>query len=333
MKILKSGLFTTVQDLGRFKQEKNGFSVAGVMNQYLYRLATALVDNEHSAVLEVTMNGPILKFNSANIIVFVAYDAELLLDDKPVPVNTALYVEKGQTFQIKQITEGTRGYLAFYKDLDLPSILNSVATHTRSGIGGYKGRTLKDGDVIHFKDKNINHDIIGNTFPIKPINEPNTIPIIKGLQFDQFTETSQQSLVSQTYKVTDMSDRMGYRLNGEHPLTHVDNADIISEPIAPGSVQIPNNGQPIILLNDRQTIGGYTKIATVSFIGREKLAHLKANDELKFKWISIEDAQIEYKAYFDEIEKDIKAIKQKKYKSLENIRPKSKKIAALIKGK
>ena len=114
-------------------------------------------------------------------------------------------------------------------------------------------------------------------------------------------------------------------LNGEEPLVHKHNADIISEPIAPGSVQVPINGQPIILLNDRQTIGGYTKIATVSFIGREKLSQLKANDSITFKWISFEEATVEYQTYIKQLEQDIDDIKLKNIKDLSNIRPKSKK--------
>ncbi|MEB7656945.1 MULTISPECIES: biotin-dependent carboxyltransferase family protein [Mammaliicoccus] len=332
MKCIKPGLFTTVQDLGRTKYEKDGFSVAGVMNQYFYNIANALVDNEGASVLEITMNGPVLQFNASNIFAFVALDAEIFLDDQQIPVNTAIYVEKGQVLNIKSITAGARGYLAFHKPLNILPVLESASTHTRSGIGGYKGRTLKRNDVFYFKDKPINYDIIGNTFNLNNVHEPNTIPIIEGLQFEQFEPESKQLLVSQTYSISDMSDRMGYRLNGENSLVHIDSADIISEPIAPGSVQVPNNGQPIILLNDRQTIGGYTKIATVSFVGREKLAQLKAQDHLQFKWITVEEATKEYKAYIKQMRQDIETIKMKKYKDLSIVRPKSKKLAKLIKG-
>lgn len=333
MKVIKPGLFTTVQDLGRYKHEKDGFSVAGVMNQYFYKLATALVDNENSAVLEITLNGPTLKFSESNIITFVAYDAEIYLDDLTVPVNTAIFVDKGQVLNIKQITKGTRGYLAFHKLLNIDPILGSLSTHTRSGIGGYKGRTLKSGDTLSFKDKNLNQDVIGNKFNVEEDEEKYIIPIIKGLQFDQFTDASKRLLTEQVYKISDMSDRMGYRIIGESNLEHLDSADIISEPIAPGSVQIPSNGQPIILLNDRQTIGGYTKIATVSFVGRERLSQLKANDEITFKWISVEEANESYKEYSNKVKRDLDLIKIKKFKSLDFIRPKSKKLGQLIKGK
>ncbi|HCN61429.1 MULTISPECIES: biotin-dependent carboxyltransferase family protein [Mammaliicoccus] len=332
MKCIKPGLFTTVQDIGRTKYEKDGFSVAGVMSQYLYNIANALVDNDDGAVLEITMNGPVLQFNASNIIAFVAQDAEIFLDEQQIPVNTAVYVEKGQILKIQTIKSGARGYLAFHKSLKIKHILESASTHTRSGIGGYNGRTLKRNDVFYFNEKALNHDIIGNTFNIKSIEDPHTIPIIKGLQFDQFDTASHQLLVNQIYSISEMSDRMGYRLNGNKNLVHLENADIISEPIAPGSVQVPNNGQPIILLNDRQTIGGYTKIATVSFAGREKLAQLKAHDHIEFKWVSVEEATKDYKDYIHQMNQDIKSIKLNKYKDLSNIRPKSKKIAKLIKG-
>lgn len=332
MKCIKPGLFTTVQDIGRSKFEKDGFSEAGVMNQYLYTIANALVDNENAPVLEVTLNGPTLKFEEPNIVAFVAYAADIQLDDQPIPVNTAIYVEKGQVLNIKSISSGARGYLAFHKSLNIEPILDSVSTHTRSGIGGMNGRTLNRNDVLKFKDKTINHDIIGNTFNINQLEDANVIPIMQGLQFDEFTSEAHDLLVNQSYTISEMSDRMGYRLNGDELLEHKHHADIISEPIAPGSVQVPINGQPIILLNDRQTIGGYTKIATVSFIGREKLSQLKANDSITFKWISFEDAAVEYQTYIKQLEQDIDDIKLKKYKDLNNIRPKSKKIAKLIKG-
>lgn len=332
MKVIKPGLFTTVQDLGRYKHEKDGFSVAGVMNQYFYKIATSLVDNENSAVLEVTLNGPMLKFIESNIITFVAYDAEIYLDDLAVPVNTAVSVYKGQILHIKQITKGTRGYLAFHKSLEIEPILGSLSTHTRSGIGGYKGRMLKTGDTFRFKDKNLNQDVIGNKFTVEEDEKQHIIPIIKGLQIDQFTDASKMLLTEQVYKISDMSDRMGYRIIGDSNLEHLESADIISEPIAPGSVQIPSNGQPIILLNDRQTIGGYTKIATVSFVGRERLSQLKANDEITFKWISVEEASESYKEYSSKVNQDIELIKIKKFKSLDFIRPKSKRLGQLIKG-
>ena len=217
--------------------------------------------------------------------------------------------------------------------LNIDPILGSLSTHTRSGIGGYKGRTLKSGDTLNFKDKNLNQDVIGNKFNVEEDEEKYIIPIIKGLQFDQFTDASKRLLTEQVYKISDMSDRMGYRIIGESNLEHLDSADIISEPIAPGSVQIPSNGQPIILLNDRQTIGGYTKIATVSFVGRERLSQLKANDEITFKWISVEEANESYKEYSNKVKRDLDLIKIKKFKSLDFIRPKSKKLGQLIKGK
>ncbi|WP_323704684.1 biotin-dependent carboxyltransferase family protein [Mammaliicoccus sp. Dog046] len=332
MKCLKPGLFTTIQDMGRYQYEKDGFSVAGVMNQYFYKIANALVGNDDAPVFEITINGPQLKFNEPNIFAFVAYDAEIFVDEHPVLVNTAIYVDKGQILNLKKITKGARGYLSFYKSLDIEPVLGSVSTHTRSGIGGYQGRTLNKGDILQFKDKPMNHDLIGNTFHIDRDESYDEIPILEGLQFDSFDPSSQKLLTEQRYCISDMSDRMGYRLNGDEKLIHKDTADIISEPIAAGSVQVPTDGQPIILLNDRQTIGGYTKIATVTFIGREKLANLKANDTLKFKWVSYEEAITNFKTYMNQIDNDIHAIKQKKYKDLSNIRPKSKKIAKLIKG-
>lgn len=332
MKCIKPGLFTTIQDLGRFKHEKDGFSVAGVMNQYLYKIATTLVENENSPVLEVTLNGPSLKINTSNIIAFVAYDAQILLDNVEIPTNTAIYVERGQILQIKQITKGARGYLAFHKQMEIEPILGSVSTHTRSGIGGYTGKPMKSNDTLCFKDRFIKQDVIGNSINLNLDNYQNVIPIVKGLQYEQFTNNAHEILVNQTYEISGNSDRMGYRLLGEEKLTHIHDADIISEPIAPGSVQVPNNGQPIILLNDRQTIGGYTKIATLTYIGRERVALLKPNDTLRFKWITIEEAMEAYKTYISELKSSLISIRQKKFKDLHYTRPKSKQIAKLIKG-
>lgn len=332
MKCLKAGLYTTVQDIGRNNYESYGFSVAGAMSQYLYKIATALVDNENSAALEITKLGPTFIFNESNVIAFASYGAQLYIDHKEVPINTAIYIEKGQILEIRNIEKGSRGYLAFQKSLDIDKVLNSYATHTRSGIGGFKGRTIQKGDHLKFKKTNINHDVIGNTVTLTPYEHDLVIPIIEGLQFDSFTEAGKKLLTKQKYEISNLSDRMGVRLIGKDKITHKTEADIISEPITAGSIQIPNSGQPIILMNDRQTIGGYTKIANVTFIGQEKLANVNVGDEVTFKWTTIEQAQTSYASYFKMIEQQIFEIKNKKNKNIQNIRPKSEKISNLIKG-
>lgn len=119
---------------------------------------------------------------------------------------------------IKTISSGARGYLAFHKSLNIEPILDSVSTHTRSGIGGMNGRTLNRNDVLKFKDKTINHDIIGNTFNINQLEDANIIPIMEGLQFDEFTSEAHDQLVNQSYTISEMSDRMGYRLKGMNHL-------------------------------------------------------------------------------------------------------------------
>jgi len=197
-------------------------------------------------------------------------------------------VKKGDELKIGSVVDGARGYILFGKPLDIQKVANSYSTHTRSKIGGYKGRALKSNDVITCQQNNMYAERIGLSCPVEAINQQ-VIHIIEGPQIESFSNEAKQKLVNEGFKISEKSDRMGFRLQGEK-IAPIESADIISEPVALGSIQVPNDGNPIILLNDKQTVGGYTKIATVCAADLSLIAQKQPNETVKFEWITVEAA-------------------------------------------
>ncbi|SCH66354.1 biotin-dependent carboxyltransferase family protein [Romboutsia sp. Marseille-P6047] len=308
--IREGGLYTTVQDLGRIGYQDLGFSVCGAMDKNSLKIANMLVNNkDNEACLEVTLVGPILEFTKNNIIAITGGNLQPKLNEIKVDMNKAIVVKKGDILSFESAIDGARSYISFSGGLDIPTIMGSKSTNVKCSIGGYNGRTLKKGDFIKFKSpkeyipnfasKNIiNNETYGNKVILR---------VILGPQDDAFTNEGLNTFLSSTYKVTKEFDRMGCRLNGPE-IEHKKQADIISDGIVLGSIQVPSHGKPIIMLTDRQTTGGYTKIGTVISVDICKLAQCKTGDIINFKQISLEEAQVLYKEEyfkFEEIRKQI----------------------------
>lgn len=330
IKILQPGLFSTIQDKGRSGFEHVGFSGAGAMDQPSFKVAQSLIGNEGPAI-EYTVIGPTIQFNTQNTIALTGGTVNATLNCESIPMYTVIFVNKGDILKIGQITEGARGYITFGNPINVPLIAGSYATHNRSGIGGYKGRTLLSNDCItinmneHFKEN------IGKCINVNLLPENNIIHILKGPQIESFSEEAIKKLVNLPYTITEQSDRMGYRLEGENvaPINH---ADIISEPVALGSIQVPNDGQPIILLNDKQTIGGYTKIATVCKFDLGKLAQMKPKDQVQFKWLSFQEAEKKNREQMSILNDILKENLVSPVFDISKMRQTSKKLATLVKG-
>ena len=291
--VLNPGLMTTVQDQGRIGYQQFGVSVSGVMDPRSAALANILVGNdEKEAVLECTMMGPHLQFNQANCIAITGGDLMPTLDGKPIPNYTAVKVEAGQVLKFTMPKTGCRAFIAFAGGLDIPEVMGSRSTYMKAKIGGVEGRKLAKDDVIGFRApkaelKNMNFRSMASEFvPRKEY----TVRVVLGPQDDYFTDAGIQTFLSEVYSVTAEFDRMGCRLEGA-VIQHKEGGDIISDGIAFGAIQVPSSGKPIIMLGDRQTTGGYTKIANVISADFRILAQLKQGDKVRFEKVSVKAAQ------------------------------------------
>lgn len=299
-KVLNPGLFSTIQDAGRFSYQTFGFSPSGVLDYRAHKLANRLLGNDDdAAVLEMTLQGVVLKIQKDTVISTSGAKAAITIDDQPYDHGTAIKVLKGEILKIGKCEDGSRTYLAVSGGFDVPEILGSRSTHTRSGIGGFKGRTLKKGDIL----KSAGGEFSDGLKKIKSFENDNVIHIIPGQQYDRFGAEAQEKLFNAEYEITKDSDRMGIRLNG--PGLHADGGhDVLSEPTQLGSIQVPKNGQPIILLNDRQTAGGYVRIATVALADIPKVVQKSPGEKLRFKKIDVDKATELYKEELQRIDSD-----------------------------
>ncbi|MDN3014601.1 biotin-dependent carboxyltransferase family protein [Paenibacillus sp. BSR1-1] len=311
VEVLQSGLCTTVQDMGRFGHQQHGVIVSGAMDTLALRLANRLVGNpENDAALEITLLGPKLKFHEDQLIAICGGVFSPMIDGKPVPSWRPVWVSGGSVLEFGQAKKGCRAYISFAGGIDVPQVLGSRSTYLRAEIGGFKGRPLKKGDSLQMNQPNDNSmQLIGllankrDRFPfvaadwyigetMLPSYEKSIVRVIRGPQFDQFSQESRRVFFQQEFQISPQSDRMGYRLSGsrlelEQPL------ELLSEAVTAGTIQVPSDGQPIILMADRQTTGGYPKLGFVASVDLPILAQRKPGTTIRFKEISLMEAQQE----------------------------------------
>ena len=291
--VLSPGLLTTVQDMGRVGYQQFGVSVSGVMDPRSAALANVLAGNgPGEAVLECTMMGPKLRFDRACVIAITGGDLGPTLDGQPVPGYRALAVRAGQVLGFTAPKTGCRAFIAFSGGLDIPLVMGSRSTDLKARLGGLQGRKLEKGDAIGFRAPvealpRMEDRALRPEFAPQPVY---TLRVVLGPQDDAFTQDGLRTFLTGAYTVTPEFDRMGCRLSGP-AIQHRQTADIISDGIAFGAVQVPSSGAPIIMLADRQTTGGYTKIANVITADFRILAQLKAGDKVRFAEVSVEEAQ------------------------------------------
>lgn len=290
--LLWSGALTTIQDTGRFGYQQYGIPVSGAMDKFALRAANRLLDNmECAAGLECTLFGPKLRFLNNTLIVIAGGDLVPLLNDQSLPMWEVVQVQKGDTLSWRGIRNGCRAYLSVAGGIDVPVVLGSRSTYLRAGIGGLEGRALRAGDVL--KSVPVSSEkmkcLIGRKVPKELIPEYKSfeeIRVILGPQADHFPEESIATFLNSRYTITPESDRMGYRLEGPE-IKQKGKADIVSDGIPWGAVQVPGNHKPIILMADRQTVGGYTKIATVITPDMSKLGQMKPGDKIRFREVNL----------------------------------------------
>lgn len=295
MEIVSPGLMTTVQDLGRRGYQRLGVPVAGAMDTFALRIANILVGNrEDAAGLEVTVLGPTIRFLVDTTISLAGADLGAHLDGVSIPPWRSVTVKAGGVLGFRGTQEGVRAYIAVAGGLDVPLVMGSRSTYLKGSFGGHDGRALTDGDVLDILPPNAPRGPNGTELApeLTPASygHEHQVRVVLGPQDDAFSSRGLSTFLSAQYSISIQSDRMGYRLDGPK-VEHVDRADIVSDAIALGSVQITGDGSPIILLADRGTTGGYTKIATVIGADLSYLAQAMPGDTIQFSSISQDDAR------------------------------------------
>lgn len=293
IEVVEPGLLTTVQDAGRFGYLRHGVPVSGAMDPVASRLANLLVGNpEGEACLEVTLSGPRLQFRSSAVIAVTGADLSPSINGSPIQTWASAAVKQGDILSFGGQQAGTRAYIAVAGGLDLPVVMGSKSTFMKAGIGGFEGRALKAGDMLMTRLPNSPPGVTERRIPrgIVPSYDPSLpIRVILGPQDDRFTEAGLGVFLGEAFTVSAQSDRMGYRLQGPK-IEHVSGPDIISDGIPFGGVQVSGDGQPIVLMADRGTSGGYTKPATVISADLGRVAQRMPGDEIRFQKVTLEEA-------------------------------------------
>ncbi|WLR52140.1 biotin-dependent carboxyltransferase family protein [Bacillus tianshenii] len=296
--VLKAGMLTTVQDRGRYGYQEYGVGPAGAMDEFSLQLGNILLGNERNAAgLEITMMGPELKALSDTVIAITGGDLSPSIDGQKVETWKSIEIKKDQVLAFGSPKTGIRAYLCVAGGFHVPEIMQSRSTYMKASLGGYEGRALEKGDRLNGFENSAQQGLIGRLphYDLIPAYEKDvTLRVIEGPHHQAFTNASVETFFSTPYKVTPQADRMGYRLEGA-TLKHIERADIISEAIPFGGIQVPANGQPIILMADRQTTGGYTRIGTIISVDLPLTAQLKPGNTVSFERISIEQAQALYR--------------------------------------
>lgn len=297
--VVKQGLFTTVQDAGRCGFQRYGVSVSGAMDRFAFEIANMLVGNARSAAcLEATVIGPELKALCDTAAAVTGADFPIKVNGQDAPMWQTLQLRRGDVLSLGKAQAGCRAYISVQGGVDAPLVMASRATDIRGGFGGLNGRHLKQGDII-FSSQHATPPKAALTVPEELIPRYDGAVLahaVLGPQHDMFTEESVEAFFSGSYAVTAESDRVGYRLQGP-PLTHRDAAEIVSDAVVVGAVQVPGSGQPIVVMVDAPTTGGYPKIAVITTPSLSALAQASPGDTVAFEKVSLSQAIMELREY------------------------------------
>ena len=298
-KVLRPGINSTFQDLGRFGLQHLGIVASGCMDQLSFCISNKLVGNKLSeGALEFAYQGPLLEFVGESALVAISGKVNFNIVSKNGVIkqgspNVSFLVLNGDKIDILSTINSVYGYLSISGGFKLKEIKGSVSTLVRAKIGPHNGEKLKSDDKIFF-NKSSSAD---KTKKIQfGFDQDNTVRVMKGLQVDYFSKKSQEDFFSKEYKVTRLTDRMGMRLEGEK-IENIVNKNIKSEGITKGSIQIPGDGQPIVLLSDHPTIGGYPKIANIISADYDKLVQKMPGTKIKFKLVDLAVAENAFQDY------------------------------------
>jgi len=287
--VLRPGLLTSVQDLGRWGHQASGVPVAGPMDSFSHRLANLLVGNAAgAATLEITLIGPELEFEGAAMVAVCGAEFDMTANGQPIATGASVVVSSGTRLHFGRRRAGARAYLAVGGGIETPLTLGSRATHLVSRMGGHHGRALAAGDHLPLASAPpppVVRKSLGLTLPSGRAR----LRVLPGPQIDWFPAEALRTLTNVSFRISPRSNRMGYRLEGP-PLTRTRDGEPISEPLAFGAIQVPSAGEPILLMADRQTAGGYPKIASVISADLPIAGQLAPGDFIEFALCSHRDA-------------------------------------------
>jgi antagonist of KipI len=300
---IRAGFLTSVQDLGRRGLREFGVSLGGALDTHALRVANLLAGNDESAAgLEITFGGLRLRFADDRIVVWSGGDFTARISSTSVAPGHPALVRAGEEFSIESPTCGCRAWLAISGGIDVPVVLGSRSGDLKAGFGGVKGRPVRDGEEFPLGENTqraralidkLRGEKIARWKPphdwSSTARRTPTLRYIRGADCGRFVESALQRVNNESFFVSPDSDRMGIRLDGP-PLERSEDVDLLSEAVAPGTVQVPPSGKPILLLNDCQTIGGYPKIAHVITVDLPIAAQLCPGDRVRFSEVSIADA-------------------------------------------
>ena len=296
--IIRAGVNTTFQDKGRSNLYHIGIPFSGAMDNRNYLLANKLVGNKLDlSVIEFAYQGPLLKYNGEKVNIAITGDVIFKVKKKDYEIKRNCYesftIEDGDEIDILSTNKSVYGYLAISGEFDLKLQWGSCSINTKANIGSNEGKKLENNQKIYISKINLNHEK-------KKINYLNSkienIRVIRGTNFDYFSEEGKKIIFEKEFTVSKLSDRMGMRLEGPK-IENIVNTNIKSEGLLKGVIQVPADGNPIIMLSDHGTIGGYPKIGVVASVDYDRLVQISPGSKIKFKEIELSDAEILFKLY------------------------------------
>lgn len=288
--VVKPGLLTSVQDLGRFGYQASGVPVAGPMDSFSHRLANQLVGNDPTAAtLEITLIGPELTVGADTTMAISGAHFDVTCDDRPVAMGASFGVRAGSRLKFGRVHQGARAYLAVAGGVQTAPVLGSRATHLVSRMGGVAGRALVAGDRIPIAAEAAPRPHRKSAGLMLPSRGRALLRVLLGPQDHWFAPDAVKSLMGVSFRISPRSNRMGYRLEGP-PLSRVKDGELISEPVGLGAIQVPAAGEPILLMADRQTAGGYPKIGHVISADLPLAGQLAPGDFIEFVRCSPQEA-------------------------------------------
>lgn len=302
--VVRAGFLTAVQDLGRAGYRGSGVSPGGALDAHALRVANLLVGNEEGAAgLELTLGTLRLCLADERLVAWCGGNFDVEAAGAKLPPGRPALLRSGDEVRLTAPAKGARAWLAISGGIDVPLVLGSRATDLRSGFGGLEGRALRDDDVLalypppapaallaaRLRDSRIASWVAPSEWSSTSPRHP-FLRVVRGADFARFGETARHALLHESFHVTADSDRMGVRLN-RPSVVRRDHEELASEPVSPGTVQIPPDGNPIVLLGDCQTIGGYPKIAHVITVDLPAAAQLWPGDFVRFAEVPLVEAQ------------------------------------------
>ena len=306
LRIIRPGISTTLQDAGRRGYQAAGVPVSGAMDSNSMRLANILCGNDPGAVvLETTLHGAEWLVEEEQLIAFTGGGSSLLINNQPAPFNRAIRVKASSLLSLKPSPTGCRTYLAVSGGFKAKIDLKSSSTYKTASFGGYKGRALKSGDLLewnHHKEpisikminslalRGHNFSVAGWSIDLNTTGKEKNIRVFRGPEWDYFEDQTKKTIFTNSFSISNQSDRMGYRLTGS-PLTLLRKRELISTAVCMGTIQVTHEGNLVILMADAQTTGGYPRIAMVAAVDLPICAQLRPGDKLHFSEISMDKAE------------------------------------------